>query len=283
MTSPEITEQIHELILEDRRISAKSIAEQLSIWHEQVGSIIHEDLDIRKLSAKWVLKCLNANQKRQRCPSSEQRLEFFRCDPNDFLSRLATMDETWLYNYDPETKQQSMEWRHSGSPRPKKFRVQKPARKYLASIFGIKTASSSLIILQSAKLSTRSITRLCWCKRRAFWRKDTAGRNTHQRGLVLSRQCPGSLGTCNPEETGLLGRPFSWSPTLFSGSGPVRLSPVPWTENKIESSPFFVRRGGHCCCGDLVGRTTFWIFLSGLQTLEQRAKKCIELRGEYVE
>ena len=30
------------------------------------------------------------------------------------------MDETWLYNYDTETKQQSMEWRHSGSTRPPK-------------------------------------------------------------------------------------------------------------------------------------------------------------------
>jgi len=44
-----------------------------------------------------------------------------------------------------------------------------------------------------------------------------------------------------------------------------------------------VRRGGHCCRGDLIGQTNFWIFLSGLQKLEQRAKKCIELRGEYVE
>jgi hypothetical protein len=26
---------------------------------------------------------------------------------------------------------------------------------------------------------------------------------------------------------------------------------------KIERSPFFVRRGGHWCRGDLVGRTTF--------------------------
>jgi len=62
-------------------------------------------------------------------------LEFFRRNPNDFLSRLVTMEETWLYQYDPETKQQSMEWRHSGSPRPKIFRLQKSAGKVLASIF----------------------------------------------------------------------------------------------------------------------------------------------------
>jgi len=109
VTTPEIIDQIHELILEDRQISAKSIAEQLGISRERVGSIIHEDLDLRKLSAKWVPKCLNADQKRQRCQSSEKLLEFFQRDPNDFLSPLVTMDETWLYHYDPETKQQSLE------------------------------------------------------------------------------------------------------------------------------------------------------------------------------
>ena len=59
------------------------------------------------------------------------------CDPNDFLSQLVIMDDTWLYHYDPETKQQSVEWRHSGSSstKPKKFRVQKSAGKVLASIF----------------------------------------------------------------------------------------------------------------------------------------------------
>jgi len=86
VTTLEIIDQIHELILEDRRISAKSIPEQLGISRERVGSIIHEDLDLRKLSAKWVPKCVNADQKRQRCQSSEQLLEFFRRDPNDFLS-----------------------------------------------------------------------------------------------------------------------------------------------------------------------------------------------------
>jgi len=47
----------------------------------------------------------------------------------------VTIDETWLYQYDPEIKQQSVEWRHSGSPHPKKFRVQKCAGKFLATIF----------------------------------------------------------------------------------------------------------------------------------------------------
>jgi len=77
VTTPEIIDQIHELILQDHRISAKSIAEQLGISCERVGSIIHEDLDMRKLSAKWFPKCLNADQKRQRCQLPEQLWELF--------------------------------------------------------------------------------------------------------------------------------------------------------------------------------------------------------------
>jgi len=116
VTTLEIIDQIHELILEDHQILAKSIAEQLGISCEQVGCIIHKDLDMWKPSTKWVPKCLNAYQKHQRCHSFEQLLEFFQCDPNDFQSRLVTLGETWLYHYDPETKQESLKWWHSGSP-----------------------------------------------------------------------------------------------------------------------------------------------------------------------
>jgi len=86
VTAPEIIDQIHEAVVDDRRISSKSIAQQLGVSREQVRSNIHEDLDIRKLSAEWIPKCLNADRKRQRCQSSEQRLEFFRRDSNAFLS-----------------------------------------------------------------------------------------------------------------------------------------------------------------------------------------------------
>jgi histone-lysine N-methyltransferase SETMAR len=56
-------------------------------------------------------------------------------DPNDFLLRLVTMDRIWLYKYDPETKQQSMEWQNSRSPSSQNFRVQNSTGKFLASIF----------------------------------------------------------------------------------------------------------------------------------------------------
>jgi len=77
LTTPEIIGQSHVLILEDRRITFKSKAEQLGISHERVGSIIREYLEMRKLSAKWVPKCLNADQNRQRCQSSEQLWNVF--------------------------------------------------------------------------------------------------------------------------------------------------------------------------------------------------------------
>jgi len=64
-TKTEIIGHIHELNLEDLQILAKSIAEQMSVSHEWVGSIVLEDLDMQKLSMKWVLKCLNTDQKRQ--------------------------------------------------------------------------------------------------------------------------------------------------------------------------------------------------------------------------
>jgi len=68
VATPEVIDQIHDLILEDCRITAKSITEQLGISRERVGSIIHEDLDTRKLSVKWVPKCLNADKKTSKVP-----------------------------------------------------------------------------------------------------------------------------------------------------------------------------------------------------------------------
>ena len=85
MNTPEFIDTIHELIYEDCRISSKSIAEQLGISRERVRCIIHEDLDMRELSTKWVTKCLNANQKREGTNRLSNNWNFLH-DSNDFLS-----------------------------------------------------------------------------------------------------------------------------------------------------------------------------------------------------
>jgi len=60
-------------------------------------------------------------------------------------------------------------------PAPKLPGCKNPLEKFSPRFFfgGIKT-ESSLIIFQRTKLSTRSITHICWCNLRTFWRKNAA-------------------------------------------------------------------------------------------------------------
>jgi hypothetical protein len=79
---------IYSMLLADQRISAKNIAETLVILWERVRYIIHEILYMRKLSAKWVPECLNADEKRDRVLVSQAILDQFRRDPVGFLNVL---------------------------------------------------------------------------------------------------------------------------------------------------------------------------------------------------
>jgi hypothetical protein len=54
---------------------------------------------MRRLSAKWVPKCLNAIQKGDLVLASQGILDRFRRDSVGFLNRIVTMDETWIYIY----------------------------------------------------------------------------------------------------------------------------------------------------------------------------------------
>jgi histone-lysine N-methyltransferase SETMAR len=92
------------MILDDQRIFAEKIIKTLAISRESVSYIILEILDMRKLSAKWVPRCLNVDQKRDRVLASEAILARFRRDPVGLFKRLVTMEETWINIYDSGTK-----------------------------------------------------------------------------------------------------------------------------------------------------------------------------------
>lgn len=66
---------------------------------------------------------------------SKHFLERYRQEGDSFLRSIMTGDETWVFHYDPETKRQSMEWRHSTSPRVRKFKTAKSAGKIMLTIF----------------------------------------------------------------------------------------------------------------------------------------------------
>ena len=246
---------------------------------ERVGSIFYEDLDKRKLSAKWAPKCLNVDQKRQRCQSSEQLLEFFRRDPNYFLTRFVTMGETWLYPCDPDTKQQSMDWWNSGSPLPKKIRVQKSTGKVLASIFW---DQDGILIdyLPKGQIMNAVYYWSLLVQLKNILKEKCRPRVGHHGGLFIARKCPTHRA---------LQRRRNW---------PTSASSVTITYPVLQIWP---RRTTTCSLNwknnwkvaifrdaEIIAATETWLDgqlseFGGLQKLEQQAKMCVELRGEYFE
>jgi hypothetical protein len=83
--------------LEDRRISAKSIAEQLGISRERVGSIIHEDLDMREVT-KWVL-FFHDNAPAHRALATQKKLAYlgFQCLDHQHYSPHKAPSDYHLY------------------------------------------------------------------------------------------------------------------------------------------------------------------------------------------
>ena len=74
---------------------------------------------MRRVSAKFVPKLLTMEQKQLRLEVSQDMLDYTNSDP-EFLDIVTTGDESWVYGYDPETKAQSSQLKHSSSQRPKR-------------------------------------------------------------------------------------------------------------------------------------------------------------------
>jgi histone-lysine N-methyltransferase SETMAR len=84
-TAPEIIEQVHDMVLDDRRKKVCEIAEPIGISKECVEYILHEELDVKKLCAKWVPQLITADQKSKHMKISEQCLERLNKNKTDFV------------------------------------------------------------------------------------------------------------------------------------------------------------------------------------------------------
>ena len=114
----------------DRRVSIETISAQFDVSVGTVHTIIREELKMRKICAKFVPRVLREDRKKGRCHDSRKMVELINSDPA-VLDTLVTCDENWIYCYDPETKRQSSQWKHAGSPRAKEARQSKSTHKLL--------------------------------------------------------------------------------------------------------------------------------------------------------
>ena len=106
------------MLRENCRLTVKSIAELVNIDRETGGKILTEDLGMRKVCAKMVPKELTEERKQRRVTICQDLLE----RQDNILGCVITGEETWVYQYDLETKRQSAQWKTANSPRPKKLR-----------------------------------------------------------------------------------------------------------------------------------------------------------------
>ena len=118
-TDDATAERVETLIMKDRRIKVAEICTEVGISHGSVLNIIHEKLGMSKVSTRWVPRNLSVHDKHQRATCSQELLELHDNNPAHFLARLITGDETWIHHWNPDSKLESMQWKHKASPPPK--------------------------------------------------------------------------------------------------------------------------------------------------------------------
>ena len=94
--SQEMIDRVERLVLNNRRIKVAELASECGISNGSVYTIIHEHLGMSKISARWVPRILNMQDRQQRVESIQEILEVYNDNPEDFHTRLVTGDETWL-------------------------------------------------------------------------------------------------------------------------------------------------------------------------------------------
>ena len=67
-------------------------------------------------------------------PVATNMLQEAESDEN-FMGQINTVDETWVYGYDPEMKRQSSQWKSADSPRPRKARQVRSNVKVMLIVF----------------------------------------------------------------------------------------------------------------------------------------------------
>ena len=98
--------KVRDLVRYDQRLTVRMISNVLNLTRQTVHEILTFELGMQKNCAKLVPKILTNEQKENRRNVWLDLLERIEKDKN-FFKHVITGDETWIFEYDPDTKRQS--------------------------------------------------------------------------------------------------------------------------------------------------------------------------------
>ncbi len=87
-----------------------------------VFRIVKKDLCMKRRCAKFVPRILTETQKENRVATAQENLDLLceQDDPEQFMQRIVTGDESWISTFELESKQSSKVWSCKDAKRPKK-------------------------------------------------------------------------------------------------------------------------------------------------------------------
>lgn len=124
-------EEIKQLVLNNRRLTSRDIADMVNISKGSVSTILKDILCLKRVKSRLVPKSLNFIEKQRRIDVCKEMIS----DYEPMLQRIITGDETWIYAYDPETADQSSEYRAKGEAKPKQSRQSRSKIKVMLTVF----------------------------------------------------------------------------------------------------------------------------------------------------
>lgn len=123
--------KITDLVLANRRLTIRDLADMVGISIGSVQAILKDHLGLRRVKSRLVPKFLNIFEKERRVQACESMLSDYQA----VYKQIITGDETWIYAYDPETADQSSEYRAKGEGKPHTPRQSKSKIKVMSTVF----------------------------------------------------------------------------------------------------------------------------------------------------
>jgi len=148
-------------------------------------------------------------------------------------------------------------------PAPKYSECKNPLEKFSSRFFGIKTASSSLIIFLRDNTINAEYYSSLLVQLKDILKEKRRGKFTKV-VLFLHDNNPAHRALATRKKLAYLGFHYLYHPLCSPDLALSDYRLFPGLKKTIERSPFFFRRGGHCCRGDLVGQKNIWFFFEWL-------------------